>query len=499
MVLAAVALGAVALVGAEVSQRDDWLVGGSGATAQLRVERSAGGQVTALSLENGLVQRLFTVRGGALCTTEYKNLVSEQTFFRAISPEANITLNGHGFDVGGCDGQPNKTMEFWTPDDWKANLTASPTAFQFHNYSQSAPAALFPWKPGTRHTPTTLSWPPTGVHLQLVFVPPAGAPAELAQVRVVVHYELYDNLPTFRKWVSVHNGAAGVSRGLGAGVEIDSLIMELLRAPNFAPERMSVITQQANNPTPFDEEVKPELSQSFPGRTKQFWHFDPDYDQCCDQEIHVTYTYYTFLLVGYGFDTTFHDTGGSNTTGPGVLLASGEEFSSLSCRFVLHDSNEMERQGLGVRKTMMTLAPSLMENPMIWMITDITGCNSPLLFSRRFFCVLSLTTMNVHRPEPICAAAAGGDAGRGDRPRDPHRWLRRCRALRAVRRPDAQRFVGGVSAATVGFGCDYCHTRSDATVAAANRWFKSEVEFAASKGIGISACTHSTCLPPFHV
>ena len=110
--LAAVALGAVALVGAEVSQRDDWLVGGSGATAQLRVERSAGGQVTALSLENGLVQRAFTVRGGALCTTEYKNLVSEQTFFRAISPEANITLNGHGFDVGGCDGQPNKTMEF---------------------------------------------------------------------------------------------------------------------------------------------------------------------------------------------------------------------------------------------------------------------------------------------------------------------------------------------------------------------------------------------------
>ena len=91
----------------------------------------------------------------------------------------------------------------------------------------------------------------------------------------------------------------------------------------------------------------------------------------------------TFLIVGYGYDTTFHNTGGSNTTGPGVLLASGEEFSSLSVRFVLQDSNEMERQGLGVRKTMMTLAPSLMENPMIWMITDITGCKL-LLFSLLF-------------------------------------------------------------------------------------------------------------------
>ena len=88
-------------------------------------------------------------------------------------------------------------MEFWTPDDWKANLTASPTAFQFHNYSQTAPSALFPWKPGTRHTPTEeegFSWPPTGVHLELEFRPPAGAPAALAMVTVVVHYELYDGL-----------------------------------------------------------------------------------------------------------------------------------------------------------------------------------------------------------------------------------------------------------------------------------------------------------------
>ena len=53
---------------------------------------------------------------------------------------------------------------------------------------------------------------------------------------------------------------------------------------------MSIITQQANNPTSMlggDAEVKPELGQSFPGRTKQLWHFDPNYDQGGDQEIHV--------------------------------------------------------------------------------------------------------------------------------------------------------------------------------------------------------------------
>lgn len=54
-----------------------------------------------------------------------------------------------------------------------------------------------------------------------------------------------------------------------AGVTVDSLVMELLRAPNFGPERMSIITQQANNPTSMlggDAEVKPEMGQSFPGR-----------------------------------------------------------------------------------------------------------------------------------------------------------------------------------------------------------------------------------------
>ena len=102
---------------------------------------------------------------------------------------------------------------------------------------------------------------------------------------MTVHYELYDGLPTLRKWVSVHNiGAAA------APVVVSTLVMELLRAPNFAPERMTVITQQANNPTPFDQQVKPETDQSFPGRTNQLWHFDPNYDQGGDAEIHVTYT-----------------------------------------------------------------------------------------------------------------------------------------------------------------------------------------------------------------
>ena len=86
----ALLLGA-ASAAAEVAQSDDWLVSaGPSKKAALTVTKDASGATTELSLANGLVQRAFTVRGGALCTTEYKNLVSEQTFFRAISPEVNL-------------------------------------------------------------------------------------------------------------------------------------------------------------------------------------------------------------------------------------------------------------------------------------------------------------------------------------------------------------------------------------------------------------------------
>jgi hypothetical protein len=57
------------------------------------------------------------------------------------------------FNIGGCIGQPPDQMEFWTPDDWRGNLKADPDAFQYKNYSVSAPSALFPWKPGVRHSP----------------------------------------------------------------------------------------------------------------------------------------------------------------------------------------------------------------------------------------------------------------------------------------------------------------------------------------------------------
>ena len=182
--------------------------------------------------------------------------------------------------------------------------------------STSAPKKLFDYTPGAKYgSPSDLAWPPHGLHLEVNFVPPQPnksnsgccsckpggcyAPpccvVDLSGVVLTVHFEMYDGLPVLRKWVSVsHEGQNGAKP-----IVVNQLNYEMLRSPNFAPERISVVKQQANNPVPFDQQVKPQVNQSFPGNTEQLWFWDPRYDQCCDQEIHVTYTYYTFLVVGY--------------------------------------------------------------------------------------------------------------------------------------------------------------------------------------------------------
>lgn len=136
---------------------------------------------------------------------------------------------------------------------------------------------------------------------------------------------------------------------------------------NFAPDMMTVFQVQPNNPTPSTQQVVPELDQSFPGRTQQFWFFDPQWDACCDAELHVTYTYYTLLKVGYGFDVSF---GGD--TGPGALVTVASPWVGESSRFMLHDTSDWDRQGVGIRKMQSVIAPQLTESPIEWMITDIS-------------------------------------------------------------------------------------------------------------------------------
>eukprot|EP00039_Didymoeca_costata_P012855 m.187247 g.187247 ORF g.187247 m.187247 type:complete len:783 (+) comp15603_c1_seq4:121-2469(+) len=353
--------------GQSCSQSSDWLIHTpesktTAITISAPSPYPAGSKI--LQLGNGLIERHFFMGTDfSFCTVEYRHMISGQTFFRALSPEANITVNGTDYDIGMCTGQPPTHSEFWSPEMYGADLKLSETSLLLKNITILSPTALFPWAPGRRNSSKLINWPPKGVHVVAFFAPPE--PSNISQMLVAVHYEMYDGIPALRKWVTVHH--TGVPSQ--PPVVINRLSYELLRAPNFAPGHMSIILQQANNPVPFDEQVVPEQGQSFPGRTNQLWFQDPNYDQQGDQEIHVTYTYYTFLVVNYGYSVTYQ-----GSTGPGAIVSSESPmFQSLSVRTVLHDSSDVERKGLAVREVHRYLAPQLLENPINFMITDISS------------------------------------------------------------------------------------------------------------------------------
>ena len=57
-----------------------------------------------------------------------------------------------------------------------------------------------------------------------------------------VHYEIYDGTPLLRKWITATQAPGSPP------VVVDDVTIEMLRAPNFAPEQMTVIQIAANNP-----------------------------------------------------------------------------------------------------------------------------------------------------------------------------------------------------------------------------------------------------------
>jgi hypothetical protein len=78
-------------------------------TTRVTTTPGHGGAKT-IALSNGLIERVFhATADGGLCTVELRHLVSAQTFFRAMSPEANVTLNGSRYDIGGCLGHVHHT------------------------------------------------------------------------------------------------------------------------------------------------------------------------------------------------------------------------------------------------------------------------------------------------------------------------------------------------------------------------------------------------------
>ncbi|MBX2877511.1 MAG: alpha-galactosidase [Saprospiraceae bacterium] len=307
------------------STEKDWLLDASPFQAGL----FAGGSPSTISLSNGLIRRSFLLQPN-LTTIALDKLVNGENLLRGVKPEASVTLNGKTYKVGGLQGQQN--YAFLRPQDL-AKLSLDEEALSFIRYEVGPTAAPFSWK-RLRHHAKDAAWPPKGTHLQLDFAGP--------NCMVSVHYELYDGIPVYSKWLSVKNTGKD-------SLLVDRFTSEILAAVEYG----SATETRKYGIAPPNIHVETDYAfASFNAEDANHhvvhWEPDPDYDS------QVNYLKLTPCLLKV-----------SPEIGPAQQIAPGGTFTSFRTFVLPHDSYDRERQGLALRKMYRTLAPWTTENPLM--------------------------------------------------------------------------------------------------------------------------------------
>lgn len=307
--------------------KGDWLI--APVLQKAGVFQANGGKDVVLS--NGLLTRRFRTTPN-LTTVDYQNLTTNEQFVRSVRPEAQLTLNGKTYHVGGLYGQKEHA---YLREEWIDRFTANPADFQFKTFAVTSLKPYVNWQPRTW---TLNRNQPTGRELTLLFT--AGTP-ELQGVNVAVHYALYDGIPTLCKWVTIENKSQ-------KPIHINQVINEILATPEEEsavvgkPDQMKKPQRiYVENNFAFNNAMRYDLSDQ-----ATHWKTDSLYTS------QVNYDYQTpCLLEVYP------------TLGVGIDLEPGQTYTSIRTYELLLDSYDRERNGLARRRFYRTVTPWTTQNP----------------------------------------------------------------------------------------------------------------------------------------
>ena len=310
----------------------DWLIDPSSYVAQIYEDTAR----NELIFSNGLITRTFRLSPNG-ATVGLTNLVTDESVIRGVKPEAIVMIDSVHYPVGGLTGQPNYA---YLQADWINELRADSAAFHLSTYETGPIEASFPWKK-VRHHDASLAWPPKGIAIRMDYLPPKHA-INLDGITISVHYELFDGIPAFSKWISVHNNS-------NVPINLDSFSSEVLAAVEPASW---VETRGIRQPTP---NIHVETDFSFGGmrhenanRHAVHWVEDPAYTT----QVNYLRTTPAILEV-------------RPTFGPNQTILPGETFESFRAYVLIYDSTERERKGLSRRRLYRTIAPWVTENPIM--------------------------------------------------------------------------------------------------------------------------------------
>ena len=279
-------------------------------------------------LENGLVSRTITLKP-APATISIRNLTTGDEHLRAISPEARVTIDGKGCDVGGLLGQP---ILNYLKTEWLAKMRPYTNAYAYVKSEQGPIEARFPCKLHREWMSRDLSWPPKGRHLMMHY-----APQKPGLPHVTVHYEIYDGVPLFSKWLTVENRS-------GRDCTLTTFVTDEIRFVEYSDILFSFAGDVQENFTPIAEDVC--------GGGERIGY------QFCKEPDYKTQRPYFYEGV-----MTLKFTPGCNVD---VRLPDRKPVECFRSWLLLHDSSDRERRSLAIRRTYRTLAPWTDENPLLF-------------------------------------------------------------------------------------------------------------------------------------
>jgi hypothetical protein len=311
----------------EKKYNSDWLV--TPIAIKAGIYKSA--DAKNIILYNGLVKRVFRLQPNVACI-DYENMSNGQQLLRAIKSEAEITIDGINYNVGGLYGQ---TENAYLLPAWLNNFITHDSDFHFTSYTINNLQPYINWK--------LKGWAlnkqqPTGKIISFNY---ASSIAALKNIFIKVNYEIYDGIPLIIKWISIENKTDNIIN-IAKPVNEELGLVEEESAVVGSPEQMKkqhgiyVETNYA-----FNNAMRYDISDQ-----TTHWLADSTYTS------QVNYNYQTpCLLKVFPEKLT------------GIDLQPGEVFKSVRTNELLMDSYDRGRRGLAIRKMYRTIAPWTTENP----------------------------------------------------------------------------------------------------------------------------------------
>lgn len=286
-------------------------------------------------LSNGLVSRTFSIAPNA-ATVGLRNLVTGEEYIRAVEPEASVTIDGKEYPIGGLGGQINKA---YLLPEWLGKMHSLPNAFIVDSFSVSNLKERF--ASPVKRWATATQWKSAGKELTFYYQNPA-----VQDVRVEVHYELFDNIPLISKWIAVRN------RG-NKGIKINGFTGEIIAHHEI--ENYVATTDKWMRPNLFIEN-----DYSFGGgftyeESLQSISWEPD----------STYTSQSNYALQMPCILKSRP-----AKGPDVSLEHDGTFESFRTYVMPLDGSDRERNSLSQRKMYRLLAPWSTENPIFLHLTS---------------------------------------------------------------------------------------------------------------------------------